>query len=335
MAAATRNPTLEDVARRAGVSRALVSLALRNSTRVAAETRQIIFAAATEIGYRPNLAARNLASNRTATIGVLLNDLHNPFFAEVYDGVNDASLSAALRVLLTTASGSTKAAERSAIESMMQHRVDGIVLVSPRLPAGEITELAAHIPISVVGRVVRDASVDCVTNDDEYGASLAVSHLHELGHTRIVHIDGGNGAGANARRVGFEKAVTHFNMRADIMEGDFTEAAGSAAARKLVKRKLLPTAVFAANDLVAVGAIDVLGQAGHCVPGDVSVMGYDNTAIARMTHLSLTSIEQPTHDMGRIAVELLKERIGGRTEQRIEQVEPTLIVRKTTGPVQN
>ncbi len=324
MTETSRNPTLEDVARRAGVSRALVSLALRNSTRVAAETRANIARAAADIGYRPNLAARNLASHRTGTIGVLLNDLHNPFFAEVYDGISAASDEHHLQVLLTTG------AERNAVESMMQHRVDGIVLVGPRLPTAEIARVADQIPITVVGRTLRSNLVDCVINNDATGTHLAVSHLHELGHHHIVHVDGGKGAGAQARRLGFTRAAELFDMRAEVLSGDFTEAAGSHAARQLIRRKRLPTAIFGANDLVAVGTIDVLEQAGYLVPRDVSVLGYDNSAVARMAHLSLTSVAQPTRDMGRIAVEALIERIGGRSTQRVELVEPTLIARTTT-----
>jgi DNA-binding LacI/PurR family transcriptional regulator len=324
-----RQPTLEDVARRAGVSRSLVSLALKHSTRVAADTRQSIWEAAGELGYRPNLAARNLASRRTATIGVLLNDLHNPFFAEVYDGITHAATASNHHLLLTTAQ-SRRTGEREAIESMMENRVDGMVLVGPRLASRQLAEVAAQLPISVVGRIVRDRSVDCVTNDDALGARLAVQHLSQLGHTNIVHIDGGNGAGAQARRVGFEQAATEFGMRAEILGGDFTEQAGADAAKRLLRRKHLPSAIFGANDLVAVGALDVLEQAGRLVPDDVSVLGYDNTAVARIAHLSLTSVEQPTHDMGRLAFEVLLERIGGRTEQRVKLLQPTLIIRRTT-----
>jgi DNA-binding LacI/PurR family transcriptional regulator len=329
MTETSRNPTLEDVARRAGVSRALVSLALRNSTRVAAETRVKIADAVAEIGYRPNLAARNLASHRTATIGVLLNDLHNPFFAEVYDGISAASDEHSLQVLLTTGN------ERSAVESMMQHRVDGIVLVGPRLPTSEIVRVAGQIPITVVGRLIRNKFVDCVMNNDAEGTRLAVSHLRDLGHEHVLHIDGGNGAGAHARRLGFERATKSFAMHAEVLSGDFSEKAGSDAARTLIRRKRLPTAIFGANDLVAVGAIDVLEQNDYRVPADVSVLGYDNSAIARMTHLSLTSVEQPTHDMGRIAIEVLIERIGGRPTQRVELVEPALVVRRTTASATN
>jgi DNA-binding LacI/PurR family transcriptional regulator len=327
-----RQPTLEDVARRAGVSRALVSLALRNSTRVAATTRQLIWEAAADLGYRPNLAARNLASRRTATIGVLLNDLHNPFFAQVYDGIAQAADEATHQLLLTTAQN-RRAGEREAIESMREHRVDGMVLVGPRLPSSEIAELAKQLSITVVGRVVRDHSVDCVTNDDALGARMAVQHLHQLGHVNVAHIDGGNGAGAQARRIGFERSVAEFGMRADVIRGDFTEQAGADGARKLLRGKQLPTAIFGANDLVAVGALDVLEQAGHVVPDDVSVLGYDNTAVARIAHLSLTSVEQPAHDMGRIALEVLLGRIAGRTIQRVESVQPTLVIRRTTQAV--
>ena len=323
-------PTLEDVARRAGVSRALVSLALKGSTRVATTTRERIAVAANELGYRANIAARNLASHRTGTIGVLLNDLHNPFFAEVFDGVAAAAEPQNMPLLLTTARN-RRTGEREAIESMVEHRVDGVILVSPRLPSEQIISLATTTPTVVVGRVVRSAFVDTVTNDDAEGARLVVEHLFALGHRRIAHIDGGTGAGARARRSGFVQAAGELGViKAEVVEGDFTEAAGSDGARRLLRQRKLPTAIFGANDLVAVGALDALIDAGRHVPDDISVVGYDNSAIAKMAHLGLTSVDQATDHLGRAAFELLCERIDGRSEQRVASVSPTLVVRRTT-----
>jgi DNA-binding LacI/PurR family transcriptional regulator len=326
-----QRPTLEDVARKAGVSRSLASLALRGSTRVAQSTSTTIWAAANELGYKPNLAARNLASHRTATLGVLLNDLHNPFFAEVFDGLTEAAAATDHQVLLTT-SRNRRAGERAAVESMIEHRVDGVVLVGPLLPSAELTVIARQVPMAIVGRVLRSDAVDCVTNDDAAGARLVVDHLAALGHQHAVHIDGGNGAGAGVRRAGFLDAADARGVRAEVITGDFTERAGIAGARTVLKRKRPPTALFCANDLVAVAAMDTLRQAGISIPEDMSIAGYDNTSLARLTQIHLTSVAQPTYDMGRVAVETLTERLAGRTEQRIESVTPSLVVRTSTGP---
>jgi DNA-binding LacI/PurR family transcriptional regulator len=327
-----RRPTLEDVAALAGVSRALVSLALNDSPRVAQSSKLTIRQAASELGYRPNVAARNLASHRTGTIGVLLNDLHNPFFAEVFDGIAEAATDVDQTLLLSTGRN-VAAGERAAIETMIDHRVDGIVLVGPRMTSAAIADVAKMLPTVIIGRTVRDTRVDCVTNHDAEGARIAVAHLVELGHQSIVHIDGGAGAGAAARRAGFVRAVTSHGLdRWEVIPGDYTERGGLNAARRLLKRKNRPTAVFGANDLVAVGVLDLFVEAGLRVPEDLSVIGYDNSQLSRLSRLSLSTIDQSTDRLGRVAVELLRSRIDGRTDQRLELVTPTLIARRTTAP---
>ena len=157
----------------------------------------------------------------------------------------------------------------------------------------------------VVGRSVRADGVDSVMTDEQVGARLVVDHLAKLGHQRIVHVDGGRGAGAAPRRQGYRKAMERRGLGRfiEILAGDFTERAGTEAAAALVRRRSLPTAVFAANDLVAVGAIETLERNGHEVPGAVSVVGYDNTFFARLQHVSLTTVDQPREEMGRIALQ--------------------------------
>jgi DNA-binding LacI/PurR family transcriptional regulator len=329
----TRRPTLEDVAARAGVSRALASLGLKDSSRVAAATRARIRSAADDLGYLPNLAARNLASHRTGTIGVLLNDLHNPFFAEVFDGIAAAAEGLDLQWVLTTARD-VRSNEQRSIDALLAHRVDGVILVSTRLPATAAAAVAKSGPTVVVGRSMRSVMVDCVLTDDAAGCRLVVDHLVGLGHERIAHIDGGPGAGATARRRGFEGAMKRAGLadRATIVSGDFTEAAGVQGAQRLFRGRSRPTAVFAANDLVALGVLDHLGSSGVSVPDHVSVMGYDNTAVSRLTTVSLTTVDQSSPLLGSTAVAVLMDRLGGRTQQRIELLEPTLMQRQTTAP---
>jgi DNA-binding LacI/PurR family transcriptional regulator len=326
-----RRPTLEDVAAKAGVSRALVSLALNDSPRVAPASRELILRAAAEIGYRPNLAARNLASHRTGTVGVLLNDLHNPYFADVFDGLAAAAADANLKLLLTTGRNLV-ADELKAINSMLEHRVDGVILVGARVATSEISAVAKTLPTVLIGRTVRNQAVDCVTNNEAEGARIAVEHLVSLGHRTIVHIDGGGGAGAAARRAGFQRAGQVLGVHTEVVSGEYTEAAGILGAKKLLRRRSLPTAVFGANDLVAIGALDAFLDAGLRVPEDVSVLGYDNSAIARMSRVSLTSIDQSAERLGGVAIDLLRSRLAGRIEQGMELVTPTLIRRRTTAP---
>lgn len=323
---------MEDVAREAGVSRALVSLVMRGSPKVSEKRRTRVLEAAERLGYRPNAMARGLASRRTRTIGVLLNDLRNPFFAEIMDGIFEAAEKLDYRLLIGT--GRRQAAgERRAVDAFFEHRADGLVLVSPRLPGAEILSIGRMTHTVVVGRPVRVSYIDSVTNDDLAGGKLAVKHLAELGHSRIAHIDGGRGAGASARRAGYLREMTRLGLEPRVVSGEFTEVAGVGAAERLLTCGELPTAIFAANDLVAAGALDRLEDAGLRIPGDVSIVGYDNTFLAALHHMSLTTIDQPRPEIGRLALSTLVERIdGARTSAVHLELEPSLVVRATTGP---
>ena len=330
-----KHVTMEEVAREAGVSRALVSLVMRDSPKVSEKRRTRVLAAAQRLGYRPNAMARGLASRRTRTIGVLLNDLRNPFFAEMMDGIVEAADELDYRLLIGT--GRREAAgERRAVDAFFEHRADGLLLVSPRLPLTEILAIGRSAPTVAVARPLRDAHVDSVTNDDAAGAKLAVRHLTDLGHRRIAHVDGGRGAGAAARRRGYVREMERLGLEPHVVPGEFTDAAGVRAAERLLDGDPLPTAVFAANDLVAAGALDRFEDSGLRVPRDISIIGYDNTFLAALHHMSLTTIDQPRPEIGRLALMTLVERIDGlRTDAVHHRVEPSLVVRGTTGPLRS
>jgi DNA-binding LacI/PurR family transcriptional regulator len=304
---------------------------MRDSPRVSVESRRRVAAAATQLGYRPNLMARNLAARRTMTIGVLLNDLHNPWFAEVTDGIHDAAERHGYQLILASGRRSTRLESR-ALDTFLASRVDGIIVAGCRLPAARLDAVAQEIAMVSVGRAIPKSRFGSVTTDDAHGARLAVEHLHSLGHRRIAHIDGGRGAGSTPRRSGYLHTMREVGLTEHIhvVGGDFTEEAGARGAERLLRGVPLPTAIFTANDLSAVGAIDIIERDGLVVPDDVAVVGFDNTSIAALNHIGLTTIDQPRREMGAAAAAMLIEAINDRGELGDVLMSPSLVVRRTT-----
>ena len=324
-------PTMEDVAAAAGVSRSLVSLVFQDSPKVSEASRSRVLAEAERLGYRPNVLARQLASNRTRTIGILLDDLHNPYFADVLDAFEAAAESAGYRALL--ANGRREGERESeALRTFIDHRVDGVILASPRISDAVLTSMSKIAPLVCVERRVDLPRIDVVMHDERIGAQLVVNHLVSLGHRDIVHIDGGTGAGAAARRDWFMQSMRDAGLAASmrVIGGEFTEQAGREAAEQLV-RGALPTAIYCANDAVAAGVAAVLQSEGISIPGDISLVGYDDTMLAKLDLLSLTSVRQPLAEMANASVELINRRIDKpRRGADIVDIAPTLVTRRST-----
>ncbi|MGB0994589.1 MAG: LacI family DNA-binding transcriptional regulator [Acidimicrobiales bacterium] len=323
---------METVAERAGVSRALVSLVMNNSSKVSEAKRQAVLHAAEQLGYRPNLHARNLAQARTKTLGMIINDIHNPFFAEVVYGVEAAADDYGFDVLILNGGRDTER-ERRAVETHLQFQVEALILVGPKLDNDDIVRASAVVPTVVVASGRDNPGADTITTDDERGAALAVQHLVQLGHTDIVHIDGAANISSRARSHGYEKAMRSLGLEPRTLRGGDDEADAEAAIVDLAETDSMPTAIFAFNDLVAAGALSTLEAAGLRVPDDVSVVGYDNTFIAELNHMSLTTVNQPRHQMGQLAIRTVLERIeDDRTEPARIDLAPTLSVRRSTAP---
>ena len=326
-------PTMEDVAARAGVSRALVSLVMNNSPRVSAQRRDAVLTAARELGYSPHAMARSLASRTSTVLAVMVSDLRNAFFAEVVEGLDAAARAAGFEVVLNTG-GRSPSRERAAVHSLLTFRPAGVALLSPVLPAAAIGEAAHQCPIVLVSRNSRLRGVDTVNDDGTAGARLAVDHLAELGHRRIAHFDGGGAAVSSARRRGYLTAMAGHGLEPLVVASEHTDTAGAVAVAELLRLPgPRPTAILAGNDFNAVGAISALEEAGLRVPQDVSVVGYDNTSIAAMRHISLTTVDQPRAKLGALAAEALVQRVRGeRTIPVRHLLHPSLVVRATTSP---
>jgi DNA-binding LacI/PurR family transcriptional regulator len=325
-----RPPTIRTVAARAGVSKSLVSLVLQNSPRVSDEKRQAVLRAVTELGYRPDPVARSLAERRTRTIGVILDDLSSPWWTDILDGLRLVLHQAGLRPLL--ADGRT---EPDAVEALSDLRVDGLVLVGTPTESAVAQWSALGSPMPTVVAGTRDPlvpEVDLVAHDDYRGGRLATTHLLELGHQKIAHIIG-VGEGGRLRRAGYEASLADAGLRPVSAQGDWTEATGERLARGLLASSDRPTAILAANDLSAVGVLNAADELGLAVPGDLSVVGYDNTAYSRLPRLSITTIDGHNAEVGQLAGRTLVARIGGdasSVETRL--LSPTLIRRSSTGP---
>jgi DNA-binding LacI/PurR family transcriptional regulator len=296
------------------------------------DTRRAILDIADRLGYVPNAAARNLASRSSKAIGVLLGELHNPFFADVVDGLTGPFEEAGFHVLMGTGLHRPRA-ERSMLETFRSYGMEGVVLIGPQLDEHSIERFASQVPTVVIGRALRSEHVDVIVNDDRRGASLAVQHLFDLGHRDISHLDGGTGPGAALRRRGYTDMMRRLGLQqfVRVAGGGFTAADAAAGTDELLTVRA-PTAVFAANDVVAIGALERFAGLGLSVPDDVSVIGYDNTSLATQLRIGLSSIDQPREQMGQLAAALLRERFDGRTLAAKHVLLPTLVQRSSTAP---
>lgn len=321
-----RRVTQADVAAHAGVSRALVSLVLRDAANVSDQRRRVVLDAMAELGYRPNAAARHLG-RRTHTLGVVVQDLHYPFFAEVVDGIQGSAADRGLQVLINTGMRDPDV-ERAAIETFLELRMDGIVLISPDLPDDRLLEIAGVVPMVLVGRPIVGDGLDSVVTDERRGGWLATRHLTGLGHRRILDVTAERpNASSVGREAGYRQAMAEAGLADAVRivrtDDDVVTAASSwpGGARA--------SAVFGHNDFVAADAWARLVEAGG---PDPAVVGYDNTNFAASPLLSLTSVDQPRLRMGHTAVEMLVERLDGRTGPRHEVLAPTLVPRRSSRP---
>jgi len=277
-----------------------------------------------ELGYRPDAAARHLG-RRTHTVGVVVQDLHYPFFAEVVDGIQSSAATHGLQVLINTGLRDPDL-ERAAIETFLELRMDGIVLISPDLPDERLLEVAGAVPMVLIGRPLADDALDSVVTDEQRGGWLATRHLIELGHRRILAVTADVPNASSVGRVaGYRQALA---------ETGLVDSARVVRAREDVAAVAWPrgehaTALFGHNDFIAVDAWARLVEAGGPTP---AVVGYDNTHFAGLPLLSLSSVDQPRLQMGRTAVEMLTERVDGRTAPRHEVLAPTLVERRSSRP---
>jgi len=322
---------MTDVAARAGVSRALVSIVFRGVPGASEQTRERVRAAAAELGYSPDRRARLLSQRRTRVLGVtfaLGHEFHADLLAGLYRAAGAHNQELAL-------SGTTADRdETEAVADLLALRCDALLLLGSALSEAVVAELAGAVPVVVVARATTSPRVDAVRTDDVAGAALAAEHLLDLGHTRLVHVDGGAAAGAGERRRGFRETVERAGFLADTESGGLTEDDGAAAAERLLARAERPTGLAVFNDQSAAGLMDVLQQAGLRWPEDLSVVGYDDSPLARTRWARLTTVRQDIDALARLAVLRAVERVDAPDlPAREDLVAPSLVVRNSTGPL--
>ena len=322
--------TIRDVARLAGVSPSTVSRTLSMPAMVNATTRARVAAAVEQLGYHPNRAARGLITGRTGTIGLVVPDLANPFFASVVKGVQARARRSDLAVFVAD-TDEDSLAEVGLVRALSK-QVDGVVLCSPRSSDADLSAIAEDTTVVLVNRAA--AGIPGVTYDNEGGMRQAVAHLVALGHRRIAWVGGPVTSWSTQHRgLGLRNAVEQH--RAEVVAvGNFapTYEGGMAAADQVVSTGA--TAVVTYNDLVAIGLLARLHARGISVPGDLSVVGVDDIAMSRMARPALTTVRLPKQEAGRIAVELLLTLLDD-PDSFIDTrgtLHGELIVRESTGP---
>lgn len=330
-----RRATLHDVAAEAGVSVSAVSKVVRNSSGVSADMRARVNAAIEKLHYRPHAGARAMRGS-THTIGIVLAELSSPFQPEVADGINEALVGTPYQAILV-ASGAAADRQERAVESLLERRVDGLVLIGPFSSATWLEQIGASVPLVVVARHGAAANFDTVVDDDQEGARLMVDHLVGLGHTRILHtghpsgeLRGQSVLSHTARLHGYEAAMCRHGLEPDVVITSYTERGGYDAALQALDRPSPPTAIFAGADIAALGVLRAAEERGIRIPDDLSVAGYDNIYVSSIGRVSLTTVDQSGQLTGSISTRLLLERIEGRTQVVHYVVAPRLIPRATT-----
>jgi len=327
--------TIKDVAREANVSVATVSRVLNGSGPVSAETQHRIREVAGRLRYVPHGGARSLITSKTHTLGVLLPDLYGEFFSEVIRGMDDTAQRHGFHLIISRAH-----ATRHGIETAMRAmrgRVDGVVAMSPDLDAESLLNVPATLPVVFLCSVPRGNAIDSLIIDNCRGARAMVKHLIGLGHERIAIIKGApRNYDAAERLRGYRLALRDEGLKPDRsleLEGGFTEAGGYAAALRILELDPRPTAVFAANDSMAIGALSAFRESGVRMPEDMAVAGFDDIPLARYMDPPLSSVRVPICDLGAQAVEMLLHGINHKNShtRRRERVLTELVIRQSCG----
>ncbi|SDG64551.1 transcriptional regulator, LacI family [Microbacterium pygmaeum] len=332
-----RRPSMDDVARVAGVSKGSVSKVIRNAYGLSPAMRARVEAAIAELGYRPSIAARAMRGS-SFSIGMEIPNLDIDFFTQIMDGATSRLATSEYQLIIAPERGGANGTR--VLESLADRSVDGIIAIAPQVEPEWLEELARDLPIVLIGRHDHSTNYDTLTDDDEAGATLLVDHLLDLGHTRIAHLTVGNQRDRpdampphSLRRMAYETTLARRGLEPFVVETGNRRDEPYRTAKDLLLTDPSITAIFAGNDSLAIDTLRAIAELGMTAD-DVSVVGYDDIRIASHPLVSLTSVTQFGETMGEIAIDLLLERIrGGRTVAAHRQVRPELRARSSSRAV--
>ncbi len=329
-------PTIVDVAQAAGVSTAAVSKVLRNAYGVSPAMRASVTQAIEDLGYRPRVGARSMRG-ATFTVGIVVPGAFSPFFSDIYSGVSDALGDTRYRAIVALTPERDQD-DGPTIHDLLDHQVDGVMLISPVVSRTWIEDVAASTPVVVVARHDQSAVYDSVHGDDRLGAELVMRHLLEAGHQDIVHIANQDSEspgpetphGDHIRRQTYERLMREAGHAAfvKVVESRFEEQVAYRSARELFASGHRPTAIFAGADEAAFGVLRAMAELPAAQARRIAVVGYDNTRFADHPSMSLTSVDQSGHELGRRAATLLLDRLAAPRPAGPQALEPRLIVRR-------
>ena len=329
-------PTIRDVAELAGVSVATVSHVVNGTRFVSQPVRERVTNAMQALGYQRNEVARSLRQGRTHTIGLILPDSANPFFAEIGGCIESAAAALGYNVILCNTHGDARK-EIAYIDLLLAKQVDGIILDTEEKHGKKlVARIPGQLPVVMVDREIPGNPFDTVLSDNRQGARLAARHLIGLGHRRIGCITGPlNLLSSEQRLSGFHAAFVEAGLTASeelVFHGDFRPPSGLAGFKQLFSRPDPPTAIFACNDMMALGVLRAAAEAGVRVPQDVAVVGFDNIEIGQFIHPSLTTVAQQKDEIGQQAVQRIVELLSGQEKESRKMLVPTrLIARESSG----
>ncbi|HLP18002.1 MAG TPA: LacI family DNA-binding transcriptional regulator [Bacteroidota bacterium] len=328
--------TIKEVAERAGVSIATVSRVLNNTGIVQQKTRESIMLAAKELQYVPNASARNLSRSKTDTIGLLLPDLHGAFYSEVIRGVDKTAQQSHHHLIVS--SSHNKKNEIEAALRLMRGRVDGLIIMSPQIDANTLhANIPRSMPVVLLNCFVEGSSFDSINIDNFRGAYDMVRHLLQHGHRRIAIITGTpSNYDADQRLYGYRRAMMEAGLTGDDLievPGDFTEEEGYAAGKKIISMQPRPTAIFASNDSMAIGAMSALREAGLKVPADIAMAGFDDIPISKFIRPALSSVHVSISELGEHAMQRLLMAIEKKNNyvKQHTALQATVVIRESCG----